>query len=130
MITRARPLPAGTDRFVGRARELRLLQEELRRSRLVTMTGPGGVGKTRLALELSRRRARKSGEVVLIDLSAIADESLVATAFATGLGLAGAGADPIADVIRVLASGQLCADGGGQLRASARGRRVGRGLAA
>ncbi len=55
--------------FVGRAGELAALDLALRRSRLVTLTGSGGAGKTRLALELVRRRERRASPVVVIDLS-------------------------------------------------------------
>lgn len=102
MSSAARALPARTDRFVGRGSELRLLAEALRRARLVTVTGPGGVGKTRLALELARGRARRSGEVVLIDLSAIGEEGLVSTGFATSVGVAGAGVNAMQAVVRAL----------------------------
>src|SRR5262249_51433096 len=53
----ARTLPLQFDRFVGRARELEQLQELLltEGTRLVTLTGPGGTGKSRLALELASR---------------------------------------------------------------------------
>ncbi len=46
--------PVPTDRFVGRGRELELVREALRAHRSVTVVGPGGVGKTRLVLELLR----------------------------------------------------------------------------
>ncbi|WP_251095106.1 BTAD domain-containing putative transcriptional regulator [Streptomyces sp. Caat 7-52] len=53
----ARPrLPAQLTRFVGREAELARIDEALAGSRLVTLTGPGGVGKTRLALEAARAR--------------------------------------------------------------------------
>ena len=48
-------LPASRDRFVGRQTELEELRERLEQHRLTTLTGPGGTGKTRLALELARR---------------------------------------------------------------------------
>ncbi|HYN68965.1 MAG TPA: adenylate/guanylate cyclase domain-containing protein [Candidatus Eisenbacteria bacterium] len=48
-------LPAPLTRFVGRTREVREVSELLQRDRLVTLTGPGGTGKTRLAIETARR---------------------------------------------------------------------------
>jgi predicted ATPase/DNA-binding CsgD family transcriptional regulator len=63
-------VPAPLASMVGRARELQAIGETLRRTRLVTLTGPGGVGKTCLALELARRQiARRSGAVWLVDLT-------------------------------------------------------------
>jgi hypothetical protein len=51
-------LPTAPTRFVGRTDELTELRELLGRERLVTLTGPGGVGKTRLALHLASEMAR------------------------------------------------------------------------
>ena len=48
-------LPVPLTRFVGRTREVREISELLQRERLVTLTGPGGTGKTRLAIETARR---------------------------------------------------------------------------
>ena len=63
-------LPAPLTSLVGRARELEAISETLRGTRLVTLTGLGGVGKTRLALELARRQiARRVGGVWLVDLA-------------------------------------------------------------
>ena len=105
-------LPASVDRFVGRGREIAEVDQALRRARLVNVTGPGGAGKTRLALEIARRRARKSSSVVLVDLSAISEEHQVPAAFADAVGVAGASSDAVPDVVRVLAgtSGLLVVD--------------------
>ena len=47
-------IPVPSDVMIGRERELRLLQQSLRDARLLTISGPGGVGKTRIAVELCR----------------------------------------------------------------------------
>ena len=49
-------LPATISRFIGRSGELETLERRLAEHRLVTLTGPGGVGKTRLAIEVAHRR--------------------------------------------------------------------------
>ncbi|MEW1841566.1 BTAD domain-containing putative transcriptional regulator [Nonomuraea angiospora] len=79
-----RRLPAQLTSFVGRSQELRELATLLAGSRLVTLTGPGGTGKTRLAVEAS---GRASGEVCFVDLSALSDGAQVAPAVAAALGL-------------------------------------------
>jgi predicted ATPase/DNA-binding SARP family transcriptional activator len=81
-------LPAPATSFVGRERELAELEELLRAHRLVTLTGMGGTGKTRLALETARRQvdAWQDG-VWLVDLTALADPALVPAAVGDALGL-------------------------------------------
>ena len=86
----ANNLPAPATSFIGRGRELRDLTMALDRSRLVTITGPGGAGKTRLALELGRQRAATPlhpDGVWVVDLAGVADQDLVASAVATALDL-------------------------------------------
>jgi non-specific serine/threonine protein kinase len=64
-------VPVPLTSLVGRSRELEGISETLRRTRLVTLTGPGGVGKTRLATQLARRQiGRRADGVWLVDLTA------------------------------------------------------------
>ena len=58
MARRAGKLPAESTSFVGRRRELAELRKKLSAARLVTLVGPGGVGKSRLALRASTDLAR------------------------------------------------------------------------
>ncbi len=81
-------LPAETSRFFGRAHELAAVRGALGRSRLVTLTGPGGVGKTRLALQAAGELTADFPDGVFIaDLSAARDAPGVARAVAAALGL-------------------------------------------
>ena len=72
-------LPSSVSSFVGRAGELAEVAELLAAHRLVTLTGPGGCGKTRLALEAAADAAAdRSGGVWLVELSGLADPDLLA----------------------------------------------------
>ncbi|MFI0978177.1 ATP-binding protein [Streptomyces sp. NPDC021093] len=81
-------LPVEVTGFVGRVAELDRVRELLRRSRLATLIGPGGVGKSRLALRtaLSLKGEYDDG-VVLVELSALHDPELLPGAVADALGL-------------------------------------------
>jgi len=81
-------LPAELTSFVGRRGELAEVRRLLADSRLVTLTGIGGVGKTRLALRAAAglRRAFRDG-AWLVQLDQLRDEGLVAQAVAGALGL-------------------------------------------
>ncbi|HEX2272787.1 MAG TPA: BTAD domain-containing putative transcriptional regulator [Acidimicrobiales bacterium] len=81
-------LPAPATTFVGRWRERREVAKLLDEYRLVTLTGPGGVGKTRLALELVAARVDDHrGGVWLVELGTTAEGSLVVPAVAAALGV-------------------------------------------
>ncbi|MFI8520648.1 ATP-binding protein [Streptomyces sp. NPDC085481] len=83
-----RPLPAALTSFLGRDGELASLAAELRTGRLVTLLGPGGVGKTRLAMEAARgvEAAADGPEVWVAELASVRDESDVPAAVLTALG--------------------------------------------
>ena len=81
-------LPIAQSSFVGREREQTAISELLTRSRLINLTGPGGVGKTRLAIEVARRWAAGSGgDVVFVPLDAIQPPRPVVSVLASRLGL-------------------------------------------
>jgi hypothetical protein len=84
-------LPPAQDRFIGRGSELAVARAALAESRLVTLTGPGGTGKTRLALELGRLSESDFGDGVwFVSLASASDldrvVSLVASALRLGEG--------------------------------------------
>jgi predicted ATPase/DNA-binding XRE family transcriptional regulator len=81
-------LPHAANSFHGRERELSELADLLRARRAITLVGAGGVGKTRLALEVARSHVRKSlfpDGVWFVELGSIEDPSLVTASFATTL---------------------------------------------
>jgi predicted ATPase/DNA-binding NarL/FixJ family response regulator/DNA-binding XRE family transcriptional regulator len=80
-------LPIGQSSFVGRERERAAITELLTRSRLINLTGPGGVGKTRLAIEVARRWEANGGEVVFVPLEAIQPPRPMVSVLASRLGL-------------------------------------------
>ncbi|MBV9577233.1 MAG: AAA family ATPase [Chloroflexi bacterium] len=81
-------LPLQLTRFVGRDADLLEIRDKLTQQRLVTLTGTGGVGKTRLALEVAASlRPRFEGGVYLIELASLAEPRLVAHAIAAPLGI-------------------------------------------
>src|SRR6516164_1155598 len=101
-------LPAELTSFVGRRGELAEVKRLLADSRLVTLTGIGGVGKTRLALRAAAglRRAFRDG-VWLVQFDQLRDPALVAQAVAGGLGLQDrAGYSPAASLAEYLAGRQ------------------------
>jgi predicted ATPase/DNA-binding CsgD family transcriptional regulator len=83
-------LPIAQSSFVGRKRELAELAGLFTRSRLINLTGPGGVGKTRLAIEAARRweaTGGRRGGVVFVPLEAIQPPRPAVSVLASRLGL-------------------------------------------
>ena len=87
-VRSASNLPHRVTSFVGRRRELTELSAMLDRTRLLTLVGPGGCGKTRLAIELADRRVEDfEGGVWLVELASISDPELVVQQVATAIGV-------------------------------------------
>jgi predicted ATPase/DNA-binding CsgD family transcriptional regulator len=105
LVTHGGRLPAETSRFFGRSKEAAAIREALARSRLVTLAGPGGVGKTRLAVRVANELSRAfPGGVYLVQLSAARDADGLVAATAAGLGLPAPAAGTFADRIDSLVS--------------------------
>ncbi|GAB2835350.1 BTAD domain-containing putative transcriptional regulator [Actinoallomurus bryophytorum] len=84
-------IPAQFTSFVGREGELKRVGDLLREARLITLTGPGGVGKTRLAIEVAGREA---DEICFVDLAPIADGAAAPQALINALGFREGGLVP------------------------------------
>ena len=83
-----RNLPRALDSFVGREQDMRELGPLLLSAPVVTLVGPGGVGKTRLAFELARRHLSQFLDGgYLVELGEVTDPGLVACAVATAIGI-------------------------------------------
>jgi predicted ATPase len=92
------PLPAPATQLIGRDRERAEVAAAVAASRLVTLTGAGGTGKTRLALQVARDLAGDFADgVAFIDLAPVRDPALLATAVARALGLTPASAEAAED---------------------------------
>jgi predicted ATPase len=91
-------LPLQLTSFVGRARELAMVEELLADHRLLTLTGPGGSGKTRLALTAASAMAEDFEDGIrLVELAPLSDPDLVPQAVASVLGVRGTPGTPLLD---------------------------------
>jgi predicted ATPase/tetratricopeptide (TPR) repeat protein/tRNA A-37 threonylcarbamoyl transferase component Bud32 len=99
----SRQLPPQRNALVGRERELEAAQSLLMRDdiRLITLTGPGGTGKTRLAVQLAEDAAEHfAGGVWFVGLASIPDSALVASAIAQALEVRASGSRPLVEDIK------------------------------
>jgi predicted ATPase/DNA-binding SARP family transcriptional activator len=132
-------LPAQLTSFVGRDQELAMLGKLLGEARLVTLTGPGGAGKTRLAVEFAAAAVDRFADGVwLADLAGLSDPGLVGAQVMEALGVRQVGDVPVVEALRFrLRSAELllvldncehlldaCAQLAGGLLSSAPGLRV------
>ena len=93
-------VPTPLTPIVGREDETREIAGLIDTSRLVTLTGPGGSGKTRLALAVAHTlRERFDGDVIFVDLSPVHDPALVISTIAGRLGIQSMGGQPIASAL-------------------------------
>ncbi len=93
------PLPATS--LIGRESDIAGIAALLEENRLVTVTGSGGVGKTRVALEVARLSTRRWEDVRFVDLSVLSDRAFVAGAIvSTASGDAGSSTNGVAAALR------------------------------
>ena len=102
-------LPAEASSFIGRRREIAEVRKKLTEARLVSLVGPGGVGKTRLAIRAATDLGRGfRGGGWLVELAEVLDPALVSNALMAALDLRDqAAAEPLALVLSYLQDKEL-----------------------
>ena len=96
-------LPARATGIVGRSDSMETISRDLSRRRIVTITGPAGIGKTSLAIATAATLSGNFGDAVLfVDLAPIEDPSLVISVLASTLGLVLRADEPVAAIVDFL----------------------------
>src|SRR5258708_3595657 len=98
-------LPVRPIMMIGREKVVSEVSDKLRNERFVTLLGPGGIGKSTIALAVGRAAAEEfGGEVHFVDLESLTDPRHVAGAVATSLGLALTSKDPVLELVDLVRS--------------------------
>jgi predicted ATPase/DNA-binding winged helix-turn-helix (wHTH) protein len=101
-------LPASLTRMVGRMRTVSALAARFPAQRFVTIVGPGGIGKTTVAVTVARQlSAAYPHKAHFVDLATLSDERLVPITLASVLGLAILAEDPVSRLVRFLKDKQM-----------------------
>jgi predicted ATPase/DNA-binding winged helix-turn-helix (wHTH) protein len=101
--TAATPLPREPLQMVGRDNVVRELTAELKKHRFLSIVGPGGIGKTTIALALAHRMLLEfQGAVHFLDLAAVQDPRLIASMLASELGLVALAGQPLPVILSSL----------------------------
>jgi predicted ATPase/DNA-binding CsgD family transcriptional regulator len=94
-------LPAQNPLFIGRVREIAEVKQLLAPSRLLTLTGPGGTGKTQLALHVAAELTNIFADgVYFVDLAPLSHHALVANTIARTLGILENPSEPLKDTLK------------------------------
>jgi predicted ATPase/DNA-binding winged helix-turn-helix (wHTH) protein len=101
-------LPPRPLMMIGRETVVSEVSDKLRNERFITLIGPGGIGKTTIALAVGRAAAEEfGGEVYLVELECLTDPRHVAGAVATSLGVALKSKDPCLELVNLVRSRKL-----------------------
>jgi predicted ATPase/DNA-binding winged helix-turn-helix (wHTH) protein len=99
----AAPLPLALTRIVGREDAVAELQQRVPQRRCITLVGPGGIGKTSVALAVARHLAEEQAfDVVFVELAALTEAAQVAQALASALGIVAPALNPLATLCAYL----------------------------
>jgi predicted ATPase/DNA-binding winged helix-turn-helix (wHTH) protein len=102
-VSPARSLPSPHPSLIGRAEAIEKISAELLLHRFVTIVGPGGIGKTSVAVAVGHAQRTEFGEQLLfVDFSALRDVGLVAGSINAALGLTVTSQDPVSSLLAAL----------------------------
>lgn len=98
-----RSLPVTLTRVIGREEVISGLTEQLPQRRLLTIAGPGGMGKTTVAVAIAHRFAERTGvRALFVNFAPVSESTSVASTVASTVGIAVSSSDPVPDLIEAL----------------------------